>query len=73
MRHTYAEISRRDGVAEFMQNHTDEKQENNDHTVYCAGQHIAGVAAEEKRAIEENQDKGPVDLDINAPESGDLQ
>ena len=73
MLHIYTEIFRGNGVAELMQSHTDKKQEDDDYAVNCAGQHIAGVATVEKRSIEENQDKGPVDLDIDAPDSGDLQ
>ena len=55
-----------------MQNHTDKEQQDNDDTVYCAGQHISGIAAENKRTVNENQDKGPVGLDLDPPDASDL-
>ena len=73
IRHIHAEILCREGVPEFVQNDAEEKQEDDDDAVYRADNFVARALTENIGAVEENQDKRPMDLNVDTANAGDLQ
>ena len=64
-----AVVLRNERMAEFVQRDTDEEQQNGDDAVDGAGQHAGRPTAVQKRAVGQDQQKRPVDADVDSVEA----